>query len=206
MKQAKVTLVVASRNRDKISEIKRIFLECRPDVEWTFLSAEDLNIPDVEERGETFMENAAIKAIAGAKYSGRICIGEDSGLEVDVLGGMPGVHSHRFSETGSDDDNNRLLLELLRDVPCEKRTCRYTCAIVVADAQGIVGGAEGYVEGIVDVELKGGNGFGYDPLFYSPELGKTFGEASSEEKDGVSHRRKAIESLLVRTKEHLTDL
>lgn len=201
MKQAKVTLAVASRNRNKVNELERIFSQIRPDVEWTFLSADDLNMPDVEETGKTFMDNAIIKAISGAKHSGRICIGEDSGLEVDVLGGAPGVHSHRFSETGSDDDNNRLLLDLLKDVPPEKRTCRYTCAIAIADAQGVVGGGEGHVEGIVDVALRGTNGFGYDPLFYSPELGKTFGEASSEEKDRVSHRRRAIENLLNQVKE-----
>jgi len=202
--EERVTLAVASRNKCKVNEIKRIFVECVPDIEWIFLSAQDLSFPEIEETGETFMENAAIKAVFGARHSGRICIGEDSGIEVDVLGGAPGVKSHRFAETGADEDNNRLLLELLKDVPWCERTCRYKCAIAVADSQGIVAQAEGCAEGIVDLEPKGSSGFGYDPIFYSVELGKTFGEASDSEKDRVSHRRRAVESLMELAREHIT--
>ena len=203
--ERRVTLVVASRNLSKVNEIKRIFVECMPHIEWTFLSAHDLGFPEIEETGETFMENAAIKAIAGARYSGRICIGEDSGIEVDKLGGAPGVRSHRFSDSGLDEDNNQFLLKLLKDVPWAERTCRYRCAIAVADTEGIIGQAEGTVEGIVDVEPKGSNGFGYDPIFYSQELGKTFGQASDSEKDSISHRRRAVENLMNLAKDYFTD-
>ncbi len=203
--ERRVTLVVASRNLSKVNEIKRIFVECMPHIEWTFLSAHDLGFPEIEETGETFMENAAIKAIAGARYSGRICIGEDSGIEVDKLGGAPGVRSHRFSDSGLDEDNNQFLLKLLKDVPWVERTCRYRCAIAIADTEGIIGQAEGTVEGIVDVEPKGSNGFGYDPIFYSQELGKTFGQASDSEKDRVSHRRRAVENLMNLARDYFKD-
>jgi XTP/dITP diphosphohydrolase len=196
MEPKNMTIAVASRNQGKIREIKRIFSEYAPNVEWTFLSAADLAMPEIDETGKTFMENARIKALAGARHSGMICLGEDSGLEVDKLDGAPGVSSHRFSETGLDDDNNALLMELLQGVPREERSCRYRCAIALADPQGILAQTMGSVEGIIHDELVGTNGFGYDPLFYAVELGKTLGEASDAEKDGISHRRRAIERLI----------
>jgi XTP/dITP diphosphohydrolase len=196
------TIVVVSRNQGKIREFKRIFSDYVPDVKWRFLSAIDLGLPEVEETGSTFAENARIKALAGAKYlagtkySGYICLGEDSGLEVDKLDGGPGVNSHRFSESGSDEDNNKLLLDLLDGVPWDERTCRYKAAIALADSTGIIAQSTGSVEGIIHTELRGTNGFGYDPLFYAVELGKTFGEASDAEKDAISHRRRAIQGLI----------
>jgi XTP/dITP diphosphohydrolase len=196
------TIVVVSRNRGKIREFKRIFFEYAPDVNWHFISAIDLKLPEIEETGSTFAENARIKALAGAKYlagteySGYISLGEDSGLEVDKLDGGPGVNSHRFSETGTDEDNNQLLLKLLDGVPWNERTCRYKAAIALADSSGIIARSTGSVEGIVHTALKGTNGFGYDPLFYAVELGKTFGEASESEKDAISHRRRAIQGLI----------
>ncbi len=191
-----ITIAVASRNTGKIREIKRIFSEYAPNAEWVFLSAADLAIPEIDETGKTFMENARIKALAGAKHSGIICLGEDSGLEVDKLDGAPGVSSHRFSETGLDGDNNALLMERLQGVPRKERSCRYRCAIALADSQRVIAESTGSVEGIIHDRLVGANGFGYDPLFYAVELGKTFGEASDPEKDGISHRRRAIEQLM----------
>lgn len=189
-------IVVVSRNQGKIREFKRIFSDSVPDVNWRFLSAADLELPEIEETGSTFAENARIKALAGTRYSELICLGEDSGLEVDKLGGAPGVSSHRFSETGLDDDNNKLLLELLDGVPWERRTCRYKCAIALADSRGIIAQSTGSVEGVIHSELRGTNGFGYDPLFYALEIGKTFGEASDSEKDEISHRRRAVQGLV----------
>jgi XTP/dITP diphosphohydrolase len=196
MQSKNITIAVASHNQGKIREIRRIFLEYAPNVEWEFLSAANLAMPEIEETGKTFMENARLKALAGARCSGMICLGEDSGLEVDKLEGAPGVNSHRFSKTGLDEDNNALLVERLKGVPWEQRSCRYRCAIAVADSRGIFAEALGSVEGIINNELKGNNGFGYDPLFYAVELGKTFGEASDLEKDRISHRRRAIEDLM----------
>lgn len=196
MEGSSKTIAVASRNQGKIHELKRIFVQYAPDVNWCFLSAIELGMPEIEETGKTFMENARIKAMEGTRFSGRLCIGEDSGLQVDKLDGAPGVSSHRFSESGRDDDNNQLLLELLKGVSWEQRTCRYRCAIAVADSRGIIAQSTGSVEGIITSELKGTNGFGYDPLFYAVELGKTFGEASDLEKDKISHRRRAIKGLI----------
>ncbi len=195
MKDSK-TIAVASRNPGKIRELKRIFVQYAPDVNWCFLSAMDLGMPEIEETGTTFVENAKNKAMEGTRYSGLICLGEDSGLEVDKLNGAPGVNSHRFSESGLDEDNNQLLLALLDGVPWEHRTCRYRCAIAVADSRGVIAQSTGSVEGIISNELRGTNGFGYDPLFYAVELRKTFGEASNLEKDEISHRRRAIKRLI----------
>lgn len=198
----KRTIVVVTRNRGKVREFKRIFSEYVPEVQWRFLSAINLELPEIEETGSTFAENARVKALEGAKYlagteySGYICLGEDSGLEVDKLDGGPGVNSHRFSQSGTDEDNNELLLELLDGVPWDERTCRYKCAIALADSSGVIAESTGSVEGIVHTELRGTNGFGYDPLFYAVELGKTFGEASDSEKDAISHRRRAIQRLI----------
>ncbi len=190
------TIVVASRNAGKIREFKRIFHDCGLYLDRQFLSAADVGLPDVEETGLTFKENAALKALACAKHCGLLCLGEDSGLEVDVLGGAPGVNSHRFSSTGLDEDNNELLLRLLVGVPWEKRTCRYKSAIALADPNGLAAQSIGSVEGIIHVGLRGKNGFGYDPLFFALELGKTFGEASNSEKDEISHRRRALQGLI----------
>jgi len=196
MKRKKLTIVVASRNDGKVREIERIFRNIEPDVDWCFVSAKEINLPEVEETGKTFLENARIKAVSSAEHTGMICLGEDSGLEVDALSGAPGVMSHRFSQSGSDEDNNALLLKLLKGTPLGLRKARYKCALVIACPREILVEGEGSVEGLILNELRGQRGFGYDPLFYSIELGKTFGEASDAEKDRVSHRRRAIEKVI----------
>jgi len=188
-----MTIVIATRNQGKMREFERLFRAIAPTVEWKLEDAVRCGLPDVQETGLTFMDNARIKAISGAAASGLVCLGEDSGLEVDALDGGPGVRSHRFSPTGRDEDNNRLLLELLKGLPEHMRKARYRCAIVVASPQGIITESEGVTEGVILEECRGLRGFGYDPLFYSLDLGKTFGEASDEEKDRVSHRRRALE-------------
>ncbi|QUL99453.1 MAG: RdgB/HAM1 family non-canonical purine NTP pyrophosphatase [Candidatus Fermentithermobacillus carboniphilus] len=190
------TILVASRNKGKIREIKRIFTEIAPGSSWLFLSADEVGLSKIEETGATFLENAQIKALAAARKSGMIALGEDSGLEVDKLGGAPGVCSHRFSPSGDDHDNNELLLKKLEGVPLNERTARYRCAVVVAGPRGVLAQSQGVVEGLILDRYRGKNGFGYDPLFYCPELGKTFGEATDSEKDRVSHRRRALEGLV----------
>ncbi len=189
-------IVIASRNMNKVREFKRIFGDYGFETNWRFLSAIDLNLPQVAETGTTFAENAKIKALSGMKHSDAICIGEDSGLEVDYLGGAPGVNSHRFSQSGTDDDNNKLLLQGLEGVPWRLRTCRYKSAIALADRNGIIAQVSGSVEGLVHTKMVGTNGFGYDPLFYALELNETFGEASDVEKDRISHRRRAIKQII----------
>jgi len=189
-------LVLATKNPGKTREFLRLFTELAPDVEWDILRADEVGLKDVEETGTTFAENARQKAREAASQSGILCLGEDSGLEVDWLGGAPGVKSHRFSRTGDDADNNALLLEKLKDVPLDRRTARYRCAIAVYGPRGAVVETEGSVEGLIIDEYLGTNGFGYDPLFFATELGKTLGEASAAEKDSVSHRRRALEKAL----------
>jgi XTP/dITP diphosphohydrolase len=189
-------LVLATKNKGKIREFERLLGELAPGIAWTLVSAEEAGLSDVEETGRTFLENARLKAVAASAQTGDFCLGEDSGLEVDCLGGAPGVESHRYSDTGTDMDNNLLLLDELRGVPPSSRTARYRCAIAIAGPDRVMAEGQGTVEGVISEAMSGQNGFGYDPLFYSLELGKTMGEASASEKDSVSHRRRAMESVV----------
>lgn len=190
-----MNLVLATSNKGKLREFLRLFAELAPELPLTIVLGSEVGLSDVEETGSTFADNARIKATAGAAQSGRICLAEDSGLEVDFLGGAPGVKSHRFSPSGSDRDNNLLLLGKLKGVPAHKRTARYRSAVCVASPGAILAEGEGAVDGLISEGLRGDNGFGYDPLFFSIELGKTMGEASAAEKDSVSHRRRAMEKV-----------
>ncbi len=196
-KTTRVTLVLATHNPGKVREFRRLFEDLYPSLEIDLAGADSAGISDIDETGKTFLENARLKAVSASKQCGYLCLGEDSGLEVDHLGGAPGVESHRFSSSGDDGDNNRLLLEKLKGVPRERRTARYCSAIAVSDPGGnIIVDAQGTAEGFIVAKPCGTRGFGYDPLFFSIELGKTFGQASDQEKDSVSHRRKALERLL----------
>ncbi|NLA61165.1 MAG: RdgB/HAM1 family non-canonical purine NTP pyrophosphatase [Firmicutes bacterium] len=201
-----LSLVLATRNPGKIREFERLFRSLDPETEWRFVGLTDFQVPDVQETGETFAENARQKAVHAAAHTGLVCLGEDSGLEVDYLGGQPGVKSHRFSSSGDDRDNNELLLQRLQGVPRELRTARYRCAISVASPGEVLVSGLGTVEGLIAEEYRGENGFGYDPLFFSLELGKTLGEASDLEKDSVSHRRKALEAILPGLKSRLLQM
>ena len=146
-----------------------------------------------EETGQTYAENALVKARTAARLTGALALGDDSGLEVDALGGAPGLHTARFGGGGLTDRGRwELLLERLRDVPPAQRTARFRCLIALAGpAQGeqVV---EGVVEGVIAAAPRGSSGFGYDPVFFYPPLGRTFGEISDEEKQRVSHRGKAL--------------
>jgi XTP/dITP diphosphohydrolase len=145
-----------------------------------------------EETGDTYRANALLKARAGARQSGSIAIGDDSGLEVDALGGAPGVRSARYGGPGLDDAGRcRHLLGALRDVPASRRTARFRCVIAVVDPSGQEHVVEGVAEGLILEAPRGTGGFGYDPLFFFPPLGRTFAELSEEEKARVSHRGRA---------------
>ncbi len=185
-------LVLASGNFGKLREM-RLLLGDRFDV----VSMKELGLdPEIDENGETFEENALIKANALMKLTGCAAIADDSGLEVDALGGRPGVHSARYCGVHGDDEaNNRLLLKELENVP-EPRTARYACAMALARPGHEPLVARGTCEGSILREYRGEGGFGYDPLFLSADFGKTFAEATMEEKNAVSHRARAIRNLL----------
>ena len=183
-------IVLATGNRGKVRELKKLLENMPVEV----LSLADFpELPEVVEDGSTFAENALKKARQISRATGLLTLADDSSLEVDFLGGAPGVHSARFAgPRKSDADNNQKLLELLKDVPEEKRTARFRCVIAVAAPGARVETAEGTCEGIVGFAPKGEGGFGYDPLFYVPEFGRTFAELSMDIKNKISHRGKAL--------------
>jgi XTP/dITP diphosphohydrolase len=187
-------LVAGTRNRGKLAEIREILGAAGIEV----LSLDGFpRAPEVEETGSTFAENARLKAVTLAKALGRPVLGEDAGLEVDALGGAPGVRSARFAGEPSDTArNNALLLERLRNVPEARRTARFRAAACLASPEGIVAETEGATEGRILPAPRGSGGFGYDPLFYSPELRSSFGEAPSEAKNAISHRGRALRALV----------
>jgi XTP/dITP diphosphohydrolase len=188
-------LVLGSRNRKKLGELAEL-------LEPHGLSLKTLaDFPDaieVEETGQTFAENAWLKAVVQARHLNQWVLGEDSGLSVDALGGAPGVRSARFSDPGATDGrNNALLLEKLRDVPLEKRGAHYTCYAVLSDPVGNVRAeSEGICRGRILTEAAGSGGFGYDPLFEIIECHRTFGELSPAVKSVLSHRSRAIRQVV----------
>jgi XTP/dITP diphosphohydrolase len=146
-----------------------------------------------EETGATYRENALLKAHAGARLTGALALGDDSGLEVDALGGAPGLHSARFGGPGLDDAGRiALLLERLRGVPPAQRGARFRCVIALAEPGGREQVVEGYVAGTITEAPQGSRGFGYDPVFFYPPLGRTFGELPPETKLRVDHRGIAV--------------
>lgn len=187
-------LVVATRNRGKVDELSRLLAGLPFEI---VSLLEYPGIPEVEETGATFEENAILKASAAAGHTGELSIADDSGLEVDVLDGAPGVMSSRFAATTAE--RNSKLLQMMVAVPDDKRTARFRCVIAIASPEGLVSTCEGTVEGLIAREPKGEQGFGYDPVFYIPSLGRHMAELAPEEKDSVSHRgiamRKAVEIL-----------
>ena len=187
-------IMMATRNKGKVIELKELLTDFPVEIlTWADLSG----MPEVEETGATFRENALLKAKAAAEFAHLPSLADDSGLEVDALAGYPGVYSARFAgEPASDEKNNGKLRELLRGIPMEQRTARFVCTIAFVTPDGQVETAEGRCEGVILEEPRGTGGFGYDPLFYVPELGKTMAELTREEKNKVSHRGKALRAML----------
>jgi XTP/dITP diphosphohydrolase len=184
-------LVIASKNAGKIREIREI---CS-DLPVAVLQIPDL--PDVVEDGDSFSANARKKAVEIARHTGKWALADDSGLEVDALGGRPGIHSARWSGAGDEANNDRLLAELA-GVAAAERTARYRAVVVVADPEGrILAEADGRCEGLIGFERKGTGGFGYDPLFIVPSKGRTMAEMSPAEKHALSHRGEALRRLRV---------
>ena len=183
-------LVLATRNRDKIREIKTLL----DDLPVTVMTFEDfLEFPDIEEIGATLEENAILKAKGIAEFAGFAALADDSGIEVDYLNGRPGVYSSRYAGPGCTyDDNCRKLLEETKDASDDKRTARFRAVIAIAWDKDKVETVEGRVEGIITREKQGQSGFGYDPVFFYPPANRTFAEMTMEEKNKVSHRGLAL--------------
>ncbi len=186
-------ILLATANRGKIKEIKHIL----EGLDLEIVTLDDypgLSLPP--EEGATFRENALIKARGAALKTGVAVLADDSGLEVDFLGGRPGIRSARYAGAGASDKENWLkLLKELEGVPEEKRRARFRCAVALVWPDGGEEVFEGSFEGVILGEPRGGHGFGYDPVFFVPGMGKTAAELTPNEKNSVSHRAKALEKL-----------
>jgi XTP/dITP diphosphohydrolase len=186
-------LLLASQNPGKLDEMRQL----ASGLKFRVVGPREIGIREApDEPGTSFLENARIKALAYARRSGLLTVADDSGLAVDALGGAPGLYSSRFGGEGASDlERNRLLLEKLRGVPRERRGARFTSAVAVADPDRVLFAVEEHVEGLIADEMRGEGGFGYDPLFFYPPFGRTFGEVPRSLKDSVSHRGKAFARL-----------
>ncbi|MCK4261620.1 RdgB/HAM1 family non-canonical purine NTP pyrophosphatase [bacterium] len=183
-----VEVVIASRNYNKIREVKEIL----KGLDIKFLSLKNFaDFPKTEEDGNTFNENALKKAREMAKWTGRLTLAEDSGIEVDCLGGAPGVLSARFAST--DRKRNLKLLKLLEGVPLSKRKARFRSAVALANPKGWTRVVGGSCRGRISFKPRGNSGFGYDPIFIIPKYNKTFGELGYPLKNKLSHRARALQ-------------
>jgi XTP/dITP diphosphohydrolase len=184
-------LLIATTNPHKVREFREILTG----LPYALVNPEDLGLSlEVEETGSTFVENAALKATAWADAAGILALADDSGLEIDALGGEPGIYSARWA--GADvsyEERFQIILARLADVPAERRTARYRAAIAVARPapEGLVGVVEGTLEGHIAFAPAGSGGFGYDPIFYVPKQHRTVGQMTADEKHRISHRARA---------------
>jgi XTP/dITP diphosphohydrolase len=179
-------LLLATTNRHKLDEFRVIFST----LPFTLFSLTDIQLDvDVEETGTTFLENAELKARFYAQTSGMLSLADDSGLEIDALGGAPGVYSARFMGVDTPyEERFRAILKQLQGLPQAQRTARFRCVISIAEPSGYCRSVEGVIEGVIADAPRGTNGFGYDPIFLLPELGKTTAELAPEHKNRISHR------------------
>jgi XTP/dITP diphosphohydrolase len=186
-------VIVATRNKGKIREIR----DALKGLNLRIYGLSDFpDVPEIEEDGHSFTENALKKARFYAKYFGKVTLADDSGLEVDSLKGLPGVYSARYAgERASSRDNNQKLLREIQGVPISKRGARFRCIIAMKSPEGREALADGSCRGKIGLKEKGKKGFGYDPLFILDKNGKTMAELSLEEKNRVSHRGKALRKI-----------
>ena len=185
-------VVIATKNKGKAKDFEALFQPLGFEVVTMFDVAPDM---EIEETGTTFEENAVLKAETLAKELNMIVIADDSGLAVDALDGAPGVYSARYAGDHDDEANIVKVLEKLAGVPEEKRTARFMCALAIAGPEIDTTTVFGTCEGIISEEKRGTNGFGYDPIFFIPELGRAMAELTPEEKGAISHRGNAIRKL-----------
>lgn len=189
-----VEILLATRNPGKVREIRA--MTAGLPLHWHGLD-DFPDVPDAEETGATFAENARLKALHYAAYTQLDTLADDSGLEVDALGGAPGVNSARYAgEPRSDDANNRKLIAALADVPAAQRTARFRCAMALVRDGAVVAESDGTFEGVIVDTPRGTNGFGYDPHFLVPELGQTSAELPAADKNARSHRGAALRKML----------
>jgi XTP/dITP diphosphohydrolase len=187
-------IAIATRNAHKLREIERICTDWP--VEWLTVDSHEGPWPDVEETGSTYLENALLKARAGADALAEPALADDSGIEVDALGGRPGPRSARFAgDDATDERNLEELIRSLRGVPGPGRTARYRCVAVLAFPEGHELHAEGICEGTIVPKPRGTRGFGYDPIFVPAGWDRTIAELIDEEKDRISHRGRAFRAL-----------
>lgn len=188
-------LVLATENQDKAKEIRAILGSDFPIKVLTLADFPEVRLPP--EEGSTYAENAVAKALVVARATGEMALGDDTGLEVEALGGAPGLYSARFAGEGASYHNNRMkLMEALRGLPAERRGARFVCTVAIGWPDGSVKVVEGRCEGSITEKESGGRGFGYDPIFWVSECGKTFAELSPEEKNRISHRGRAVRSAM----------
>lgn len=195
-----MNFILATNNMKKLEEMQRILSPLGIEIKTAAMLG--IELPEVEEDGDTFEANAEIKAASACKITGLPAIADDSGLCVDYLDGAPGIFSARFAgEHGNDEKNNDLLLQKLEGVKQEDRTAHYVCAIccIFPDGRKIV--VRGECEGLIGFERDGNAGFGYDPLFIVD--GKSFGRYTGEDKDKISHRGKALRALVAELEKHI---
>ena len=183
-------VVIATKNEKKLRELKRYL----KGIKYNVLSLNEIgHSPKIKEDKPTFKGNAIKKAVKVSRFTDGLVLADDSGLEVDILGGRPGVKSARFSGRGKKDShNNAKLLKMLGGVPRRKRSARFVCAVAIADKGKIIKTIEEYCAGRIADSVRGRHGFGYDPIFLIPKYNKTFGELGLKAKDRMSHRSKAL--------------
>ena len=183
-------LLIATRNKKKLGEIEELLNDLPIKITSLF---DYPDCPQIVEDGKTFHANAVKKAVTIAQFTGKLVMGEDSGLEVKALGHQPGVYSARYSgEDATDQKNNAKLLRALQGLPLIKRQARYRCFVALADKFRVIDVVSGSCSGLINLRSKGKNGFGYDPLFLIPRHGKTFGELDGTVKAKLSHRAHAL--------------
>mgnify|MGYP000308504225 CR=1 FL=1 len=189
----KQRLIFATGNEGKMREVREILA----DTGYEIVSMKEAGIDlDIVENGTTFEENAVIKAKAVMEVSGELTLADDSGLEIDAFGGEPGIYSSRYlGEDTPYTEKNQVILDRMKDIPEEKRSARFVCAIAAVFPNGQTCTTRGTMEGIIGYEATGGNGFGYDPIFYLPELGKYSAQLSNEKKNQLSHRGEALRKM-----------
>lgn len=189
----RMEIVVATRNNDKLREIKALL----KDLGVRISSLEDYpGIPEIKEKGKTFRENALIKASKVAKFTGKLSLADDSGLEVKILNGRPGIYSSRFAGEGvTYKDNNIKLLRLLEGIPRNRRGARFVCSVAIVEPGGKVVVVEEYCSGVIGFKPQGSSGFGYDPLFIPKGYKKSFAELGPRVKNRLSHRAKAFKKI-----------
>ncbi len=193
-------IIIATRNKGKVKEIKDAFLDLP--VELVSLGDIDSELPEPVEDGKTFIDNSLIKAKYYQEQTGMACLADDSGLEVEALGGAPGVYSARYSgENANDASNNAKLVEELKKLGLESSEAAYQCALTFIDTDGSVLQSQGFCRGEIRLEAVGSNGFGYDPYFYVGD--KSMAQLTLEEKDAISHRGDALRKMAVQLKEYL---